>query len=128
MSSPQTPTASEREALKSYFHLFARLYPCGECAAHFMALLDEWPVQTSSRKAASLWLCHLHNQVNTRLLKPQFDCATLDAAYDCGCGPEPSAAAGAGQALALEDGQEGDDDEDEPRDALTGVAVIKGGR
>ena len=34
-------------------------------------------------------LCFVHNQVNTRLLKPEFDCANLDATYDCGCGDEP---------------------------------------
>ena len=27
---PETPTLDEREALKRYIHLFARLYPCGE--------------------------------------------------------------------------------------------------
>jgi hypothetical protein len=27
---PENPTIDEREALKSYIHLFARLYPCGE--------------------------------------------------------------------------------------------------
>jgi len=27
---PEQPTLDEREALKSYIHLFARLYPCGE--------------------------------------------------------------------------------------------------
>ena len=47
--------------------------------------------QTSSRKTASLWLCHVHNLVNERLGKPEFDCLTLDEKYDCGCGPEGSA-------------------------------------
>ncbi|GHJ87926.1 hypothetical protein NliqN6_4328 [Naganishia liquefaciens] len=82
---PEEPTTNERAALKSYFHLFARLYPCGECAAEFQALLKEYPPQTSSRKSASLWLCSIHNMVNARLGKPEFDCLTLDATYDCGC-------------------------------------------
>lgn len=34
-------------------------------------------------------LCFLHNQVNERLGKAEFDCANLDATYDCGCGDEP---------------------------------------
>lgn len=46
------------------------------------------PSQTSSRKSASLWLCHVHNQVNARLGKPEFDCLTLDETYDCGCGDD----------------------------------------
>ncbi|WVQ79417.1 hypothetical protein IAT38_001514 [Cryptococcus sp. DSM 104549] len=88
---PDNPTEDDRLALKSYFHLFSRLYPCGECATEFQALLKEYPPQTSSRKSASLWLCHVHNLVNARLEKPEFDCLTLDETYDCGCGDDPSA-------------------------------------
>ncbi|ORY34936.1 ERV/ALR sulfhydryl oxidase domain-containing protein, partial [Naematelia encephala] len=88
---PDNPSPDDRLALKSYMHLFSRLYPCGECATEFQKLLKEYPPQTSSRKSASLWLCHLHNLVNIRLDKPEFDCLTLDETYDCGCGPESSA-------------------------------------
>lgn len=48
--------------------------------------------QTSSRNAASMYLCSLHNRVNERLGKPEFDCSTLPEIYDCGCG-DPSASA-----------------------------------
>jgi len=34
-------------------------------------------------------LCAVHNKVNIRLEKPEFDCAYLGDTYDCGCGPEP---------------------------------------
>ncbi|WVR09766.1 hypothetical protein IAU60_006842 [Kwoniella sp. DSM 27419] len=91
---PDEPTEDDRLALKSFFHLFSRLYPCGECAAEFQLLLKEYPPQTSSRKVASLWLCHVHNQVNARLGKEEFDCLTLDATYDCGCGDEGASASG----------------------------------
>lgn len=30
----------------------------------------------------------MHNQVNARLGKPEFDCLTLDETYDCGCGDD----------------------------------------
>ncbi|WWC65658.1 uncharacterized protein I303_108279 [Kwoniella dejecticola CBS 10117] len=89
---PDEPTEDDRQALKSFFHLFSRLYPCGECATEFQALLKEYPPQTGSRKSASLWLCHVHNQVNERLGKPEFDCLTLDETYDCGCGDETGTA------------------------------------
>ncbi|OWZ72867.1 hypothetical protein AYX14_01608 [Cryptococcus neoformans] len=85
---PDEPTEDDRLALKSFFHLFSRLYPCGECAQEFQNLLKDYPPQTSSRKSASLWLCHVHNQVNARLGKPEFDCLTLDETYDCGCGDD----------------------------------------
>ncbi|KZV99409.1 hypothetical protein EXIGLDRAFT_762703 [Exidia glandulosa HHB12029] len=85
---PEEPTQDERTALNDYFYLMSKLYPCGDCASHFQKLLAEFPPQTSSRKAASNWLCHVHNQVNERLGKPEFDCAYLGDTYDCGCGPE----------------------------------------
>lgn len=56
--------------------------------------------KTSSRKSASLWLCHVHNLVNARLGKPEFDCLTLDATYDCGCGPEGNATSSDGAETA----------------------------
>lgn len=46
--------------------------------------------QTSSRKTASQWLCYIHNLVNQRLEKEEFDCTKLDDTYDCGCGDDPS--------------------------------------
>jgi len=108
---PDHPTMDERLALASYFHLSARLYPCGECASEFQSLLEKYPPQTSSRRAASLWLCHLHNQVNERLAKSQFDCANLDGIYDCGCGDEPLAT-----------------DTKSASDEVTGIDLIRGGR
>ena len=66
----------------------------------FSRIKSHFSCQTGSRKSASLWLCHVHNQVNARLGKPEFDCLTLDAAYDCGCGDDPlgTSAASAGSA------------------------------
>jgi len=35
-----------------------------------------------------MWLCHVHNLINARLGKEEFDCLLLNDVYDCGCGPE----------------------------------------
>jgi FAD-linked sulfhydryl oxidase len=85
---PDEPTADDSLALKSYIALFARLYPCGECAAHFQQLLKKLPPQTSSRTAAAGWACHVHNKVNERLGKDIFDCSKIGDFYDCGCGDD----------------------------------------
>ncbi|KAF2663121.1 hypothetical protein BT63DRAFT_380570 [Microthyrium microscopicum] len=82
---PDKPTQDESEALRSYIHLFQRLYPCGDCASHFGELLKKFPPQVSSRSAAAAWGCHVHNQVNKRLKKDMFDCANIGDFYDCGC-------------------------------------------
>ncbi|KAL8284152.1 hypothetical protein RQP46_004901 [Phenoliferia psychrophenolica] len=42
---PLEPTESEKDAFKSFIYLFSRLYPCGECAAEFQALLKKHPPQ-----------------------------------------------------------------------------------
>ncbi|KAF9243198.1 ERV/ALR sulfhydryl oxidase domain-containing protein [Melanogaster broomeanus] len=121
------PTQEEREALESYMYLTSRLYPCGECAAEFQELLKKFPPQTSSRLAASLWLCSVHNEVNTRLEKP--------TQYDCGCGGDDAAlptstnAVPYSQSTSSGSGSGSDDlERDTGRDDVTGVELIKGGR
>ncbi len=56
---PDQPSDEESAALKSYVYLFARLYPCGECASHFQKILKKYPPQTSSRSTAAAWACHV---------------------------------------------------------------------
>lgn len=85
---PETATPEDSLALKTFVRLFARLYPCGDCAEHFRQLIEEFPPQTSGRSAAAGWACHVHNQVNMRLEKEVFDCGKLGDFYDCGCGEE----------------------------------------
>jgi len=115
---PEKPTPDERNALSSFFHLTSRLYPCGECAEEFQMLLKKYPPQTSSRHAAALWLCAIHNKVNKRLNKPDFDCTTLDGEYDCGCGDTP-----------IKPSNDPMDLEYNPsKDDTTGAGMIKGGR
>lgn len=39
---------------------------------------------TSSRHALSQWLCYLHNGINVRLGKPEFDCSRVDERWKDG--------------------------------------------
>ncbi|WVQ66510.1 uncharacterized protein L199_004691 [Kwoniella botswanensis] len=123
---PDEPTEDDRQALKSYFHLFSRLYPCGECAAEFQKLLKEYPPQTGSRKSASLWLCHVHNLVNERLGKPEFDCLTLDATYDCGCGDESSTVTTPNQAEKTGSGEVDEEGERDLKDTEQEGELVMG--
>ncbi|KAG9312149.1 ERV/ALR sulfhydryl oxidase domain-containing protein [Chiua virens] len=134
---PENPTQDERGALEAYMYLTSRLYPCGECATEFQALLKKYPPQTASRLSASLWLCSLHNEVNTRLKKPQFDCSKLDSEYDCGCGDnKTSTSITMAQAQPTSSSPSDtsnipgpmDLEWDKPKDEVTGEELIKGGR
>ena len=82
---PDEPTEDDSAALKSYIHLFARLYPCGDCARHFQQILKKFPPQVATRSTAAAWACHVHNEVNKSLKKPIFDCSKIGDFYDCGC-------------------------------------------
>lgn len=64
-------------------------------------------------------LCAVHNEVNKRLLKPEFDCAHLSDEYDCGCGDEP---------VTTKGDTKTDPEADTSKDDLTGVDMIRGGR
>lgn len=92
---PDEPTEDDSAALKSYIHLFARLYPCGDCARHFQKVLAKYPPQVSSRSSAAAWACHVHNVVNKRLKKPAFDCSKIGDFYDCGCAEDSPPSKGA---------------------------------
>ncbi len=88
---PDKPTEEDSSSLKSFIYLFARLYPCGDCARHFQELLTKFPPQVGSRSSAATWACHVHNEVNTRLEKELFDCSKIGDFYDCGCADDEKA-------------------------------------
>lgn len=83
---PKEPNFKERKYLKQFIESFAQVYPCGDCARHFIKLITKYPPQINSRKNAAMWGCFIHNQVNLRLGKEEYDCSTILEDYDCGCG------------------------------------------
>lgn len=88
---PDEPTTDQKSHLKSYINSFAQVYPCGDCARHFIKLLGKYPPQLNSRKNAAVWGCFIHNKVNERLNKDIYDCTTILEDYDCGCGTDEEA-------------------------------------
>jgi len=104
---PDKPTADDSQALKSYIHLFARLYPCGDCARHFQQILAKYPPQVGSRNSAAAWACHVHNEVNKSLKKGLFDCSKIGDFYDCGCADDGPKKKGEDGFTALELEKEG---------------------
>jgi len=64
----------------------------------------------------------VHNEINKRLKKAEFDCANLSTEYDCGCGDDPLNLASA-PTQTLDDLEQ-----DTKEEELTGARLIQGGR
>lgn len=88
---PADATNAQLTHAYSFLYYFAELFPCRVCGRHFEQMLQETPPDFTTRDQFVVYLCELHNQVNTRLEKPQYSC-TLEAlnakwgGEDCGCG------------------------------------------
>jgi hypothetical protein len=83
---PKTPTYQQQKEFTQFLQLFAKFYPCGECAAHFQSLLSLHPPRVSDRQDVIQWTCEAHNIVNERLGKPIKNCTLVEQEWQCGCG------------------------------------------
>ncbi|XP_061761126.1 FAD-linked sulfhydryl oxidase ALR isoform X1 [Nerophis ophidion] len=81
---PDTPSASQQQDMGHFFHLFSKFFPCDECAGDLRDRLKSNQPDTRSRHALSQWLCRLHNNINVRLGKPEFDCSRVDERWKDG--------------------------------------------
>lgn len=81
---PSRPTSEEKENMKEFIRLFSILYPCSFCAREFREDIKDLPPKLDNRKALSLWFCLIHNKVNEKLKKPQFDCSKVDERWRTG--------------------------------------------
>ncbi|XP_078520986.1 FAD-linked sulfhydryl oxidase ALR isoform X2 [Lissotriton helveticus] len=75
---PDQPTSHQQEDMKSFFTLFSKFFPCDECAEDLRERLATKQPDTSTRHNLSQWLCFLHNDVNRKLGKSEFDCSKVD--------------------------------------------------
>eukprot|EP00051_Salpingoeca_urceolata_P008036 m.102875 g.102875 ORF g.102875 m.102875 type:complete len:233 (+) comp15545_c0_seq1:147-845(+) len=75
---PEEPTAQDQADMQQLMELFAKFYPCGACAHHLREYLQTEPPETASQFKFAQWMCRMHNSVNRRVGKPEFDCANVD--------------------------------------------------
>ncbi|KAJ3372052.1 hypothetical protein GGF31_002314 [Allomyces arbusculus] len=108
---PNAPQPDEQESMRLFIYLIGRLYPCGDCAEHFQAMLRMHPPEPhlGSRDALSQYLCKLHNKANLRLGHAVFDCNKVGDRWKCGCADEdgaPKTKPAGSTAVAEEDEEE----------------------
>jgi FAD-linked sulfhydryl oxidase len=75
---PDQPSPIEQVRMKEFLERFAMFYPCGVCGDHMTEDLQINPPSTDSRSNLSRWMCQMHNRVNVRLGKAEFDCELVD--------------------------------------------------
>jgi len=74
---PEHPTMEQQTGMINFIRLFSNFYPCHKCASHLREDLKHNMPDTSSNTRLSEWFCELHNNVNVRLGKPEFDCSKV---------------------------------------------------
>ncbi|EFX73902.1 hypothetical protein DAPPUDRAFT_307542 [Daphnia pulex] len=71
---PETPTVDQQKDMVQFMALFTKFYPCTDCSEDFKERLIANPPATQNNSILSQWLCAMHNEVNVKLGKPEFDC------------------------------------------------------
>ncbi|KAI9099313.1 ERV/ALR sulfhydryl oxidase domain-containing protein [Phlyctochytrium arcticum] len=74
---PANPTPTEQLSMRAMITGLGRFYPCSYCSRHLRQEILRHPPDVSSNVALSRWFCEVHNEVNEREEKPQFDCSKV---------------------------------------------------
>jgi len=74
---PEKPTPEDKTEMVHFIRSFSRFYPCRNCAEDFRDDLQYFPPKehVNSRQNLAQYFCMLHNRVNTKLGKEEFDCS-----------------------------------------------------
>ena len=87
------PDNEEKKNMKQFLTLFAKLYPCPDCAKHFQQYIEKHPPALGSNEGLMKWMCKAHNEVNERNNKDIFPCKMDDLITRwgaCGCDEDES--------------------------------------
>eukprot|EP00760_Papus_ankaliazontas_P000841 PhM_4_TR10269/c0_g1_i1/m.66398/K17783/ERV1, GFER, ALR; mitochondrial FAD-linked sulfhydryl oxidase len=75
---PNNPSEMHKSAMRDFMRSWSLLYSCGVCADHLrrdMATRNGGVIPVGSKREISTYVCELHNSVNRRLGKWEYDCS-----------------------------------------------------
>ncbi|KAM0786590.1 hypothetical protein ACM66B_002045 [Microbotryomycetes sp. NB124-2] len=74
---PLEPTKAHESSMLGLLHALPKLYPCSTCADELGEYIKQNPPEQAvkqGRTALEQWMCRVHNDVNQRLGKDDFNC------------------------------------------------------
>lgn len=74
---PKRPSEEQKRSMAHFIELFSQFYPCKDCAEDLRESLKTNRPDVSNRSSLSEWMCGIHNEVNIKLGKPEFDCSLV---------------------------------------------------
>jgi FAD-linked sulfhydryl oxidase len=77
---PPDPTQQQRTSMLSLLRALPVLYPCHTCADELGSYMKAHPPEKAveqGRTSLERWLCEVHNEVNVRLGKEEFNCDSV---------------------------------------------------
>lgn len=85
MKYPENPTLVQQTDMAQFLVLLSRIFPCDECQGHFQKMIEQNRPDLRSKETFKKWMFDIHNIVNERLNKPQYEHENLEKDYTCGC-------------------------------------------
>lgn len=71
---PEKPSDKDQTDMHQFLLLWSKFYPCWWCAKDLKSYMVTNEPELVTRDAFGRWLCGLHNKVNVKLGKPEFNC------------------------------------------------------
>lgn len=75
---PDQPSKKVQKDVRDLLAILSNIFPCDVCSHDFREELRKDPPELQSQYCFSIWLCRIHNKVNKKLEKPQFDCKLIN--------------------------------------------------